>query len=321
MNGRTEARPRRTRRITERTLGRGLNLLCVPLCPLWLFLFVAAVEDGPEDKKAKKTAVKPAKKEPAVRKAPPESLPLPSAGEYPVEKLLDMAAILWGMPVVTDGRSVDEAKVLIPPERAGGEVKRKDLENLLRTFRVYLHTLETEEGPALVATRSAAWAPERFVPTYTRRFAVRSRKFDAIVTEVKGFLAKRNDEALPGSPPAGAAANPQTHTIIVRAPSRKTLAGVEAIIQKGEEPDPSEARLYTYRPRHRPARQLVEFARKALSEEEAKEVSIVASGTGNTLLVRASEEVYRRIEETIKRHDVPQLPTAKETKRGEVRRP
>ncbi len=289
-------------------------LLVIPLALVWTF---AGGAEGPADNKApsKKTALKPAKKEPAVRKAPPESLPLPAAGEYPAEKLLDIAASLWGMPLVTDGRSVDEAKVLIPPERAGRQVKRQELEDLLCTFRIYLHTLETEEGSTLVATRSTTWAPERFIPTYTRRFEVRSRNFEALVDEVKGFLAKKNDEAPAGLPPAGAAANPRTRTIIVRAPSRKTLAGVEAIIKKGEEPDPSEVRLFTFRPRHQPARQLVEKAREVLSAEEAKGVSIVASGAGNALLIRASEEVYKRIEEALRKHDVPQPPTSARKKR------
>jgi hypothetical protein len=252
----------------------------------------------------------PASKKPAAakagRKEPPRWIKLPEQGDYEAADLLPLAGLLHGRKVVGEGPGIAEVIVRIPAELAGQRAGREELSLLLGAHRIYLFLHEREGEPVLFATRDPHWTPVRDVPRFLRKFQVRSKDFEAVAREVERYLEEKNRAAPPGQPPAGAALDPRTRRIIVRAPTERILAGVDEIVTRLDRPPAGADRLYSFSPRHRPAGELLEEVLEALSEGEAKRVSLVVSRRGNLLLIRAAEDLHRKIQGILHARDLPE---------------
>lgn len=234
------------------------------------------------------------------------SVKLPESGERGIAEILALAGKLFGRPVVTHGPKVEEVRVVISSEMARREVRKEEMKLLLGAHGVYLFPHQDRKGPVLVATCDPGWTPESPPPRFLKSFQIRGKDFEGIAKEVERYLAERNQKKPPGEPPAGAARDPRTKRIIVRAFSENVIAGVAEIIARRDRLDPQAPHLYTYAPKHRPAEVLLEEVLESLGKAEGERLSLVVSRRGNLLLIRASEELYRKVEAILQARDVPE---------------
>lgn len=277
----------------------------------------------PSVKPAAKAAAKPAAKgaaKPGARPPSPPRVQLPPAGKRLLEEILPLVSRVVGREVSLDEELEEEdagepVLITITPEMAGRQATREELVLLLGAHGIYLASRKAPGGPLLFLTSrkpeaggdkaASDGAPAPVAATFRRSFQLRSKEFDSIAREVQEYIAWKNGESPPGAPHARAAIDPRTRRIVITAPSERTVAGVEEIIVRRERSDPDAIHLYTYRPRFRPARELIEGALESLGEAEARKLTLVVPRRGNAILIRGPEELYQKVKKALESLDVP----------------
>jgi hypothetical protein len=259
---------------------------------------------------AKPADGKPVQKHPPApeTRKPPQKVKLPGAGEHLARDILPLAGRLFGRKVAAEGSRVEETRLTILPEMAGRQVNREEMTVFLAAHGIYLFPHDADEGPVLVVTRNRNWQSKKEPPRFTRSFQIHSKEFEAIQKEVESYLAEKNRTAPPGLPPAGAAIDPRTRRIFVRAPSERIIAGVEEIITRMDRAETGSPHLYSFSASNRRADDLREEVLAALSEGESKRVSLLVPGRGNVILIRAPEELYQKVKSLLEAGDRPQKP-------------
>lgn len=263
----------------------------------------------------------PAKKAAAAKK-PLANVKLPEAGEHRAAEIFVLAEGLWARSIDLEKPDVGDVRLQITEGLAGQRVTREELTIFLGAYGIYLFPKDASPDGPLVATRNARWkppAPEE--KRFARTFQLRARTFDAVRKEVETFIAAKNRTRGPNVPAAGVAADPRSCRLVVRAASERVLAGVEEIVAKGsreqEEREKEGEHLHAFKPAHARVSALEEQLLGKLNDSQRKAVTVRAVTGRNVLLVRASEETWRRIEPILQELDVAPEGGVQRVERGE----
>jgi hypothetical protein len=232
---------------------------------------------------------------------------LQGAGEYEVQDFYTLIEELTGLEVLPDPYDEDISRfpIVITPEIAGQRITREELLILLGAHGVHLISHGMKEGPVLILTRDRDWKPRKESPRqFTKSFQVSPRSFGQVREEVERYIEDKNRYLLPGKTPATLLADPRSCRVIVRANSKRDLAGVEEIIVRRGRRRSDAPHLHTFLPRHRAAVELHQELLEKMSPGQKKRITIVIPRRMNALMIRASNDEYEEIKGVLESLDV-----------------
>ncbi len=226
----------------------------------------------------------------------------PAAGRHPARAILDVVERLTGMPVDAVAAGLDEVSVRLDAPIAGAPADLDGARVLLAAHGLYL--VEDPAAGRWLASRDRHLDPAT-PRQLTRVFELGSRSFRRAAEEIDRFVEERNRRR-PELPPTRAVFVEGTGRIIVRAHSERVLAIVDEIVRGVEEESARrEPRLLVHRAFHMRAEDLHARLREALDDDEVERLHVIVPRRTNSLVIRADEELARKVERILKVSDSP----------------